>query len=372
MAPEPDLIHVSAQTALNIALEPVQNAINSLLLLIKSENLSGLDDWVTQTVTALTPQQWQDHRTVFVGLYYAIEPTRSWPSFPTYLDDLARQQPTALRDRVLDAYASCPTYQPLGPTPNRSAHMESDELNRLLGSREAFLDYLRQRFPADHVFEDVETEAHRLLNQPAEMKELIVSHLNMLWSNYLSAEWERVTPMLQACVEAFRQLDLGSLSNLDAARRVLGRDPEEWWVRDLEQAEQVIFVPSAHLGPYLGKFRSSKVLWLLFGARQPSGVQSVSSDLSRSELLVRMQALADDTRLRILHLLSQQGEQCSPDIIRELDLSQSAASRHLQQLSATGYITERRREGAKCYDLSLDRIEDTFSALQHFLSSNQA
>jgi DNA-binding MarR family transcriptional regulator len=68
-------------------------------------------------------------------------------------------------------------------------------------------------------------------------------------------------------------------------------------------------------------------------------------------------------------LLSQQGELCSKDIISELDLSQSAASRHLQQLSATGYLSERRVEGAKCYSLSLERIQDTFQALEYFLSN---
>ena len=54
-------------------------------------------------------------------------------------------------------------------------------------------------------------------------------------------------------------------------------------------------------------------------------------------------------------------------MINLLDLSQSAASRHLKQLSATGYLIERRREGAKCYSLNPDRIEATLQALANFL-----
>ena len=46
-----------------------------------------------------------------------------------------------------------------------------------------------------------------------------------------------------------------------------------------------------------------------------------------------------------------------------LDLSQSAASRHLKQLSATGYLLERRFSGAKCYKLNPQRIRDTFFLL---------
>jgi len=50
-----------------------------------------------------------------------------------------------------------------------------------------------------------------------------------------------------------------------------------------------------------------------------------------------------------------------------LELSQSAVSRHLKQLSATGYLNERRCDGAKCYTLDPKRIEDTLHAISLFL-----
>jgi DNA-binding MarR family transcriptional regulator len=77
--------------------------------------------------------------------------------------------------------------------------------------------------------------------------------------------------------------------------------------------------------------------------------------------------MADDTRLRILRLIAEEGEKRSQEIKRELDLSQSAASRHLKQLSATGYLAERRCEGAKCYSLNMDRVEDTLKAVSAYL-----
>jgi ArsR family transcriptional regulator len=102
----------------------------------------------------------------------------------------------------------------------------------------------------------------------------------------------------------------------------------------------------------------------MFGARMPEGARQESSALSRSELQVRLGALNDDTRLQILWLLSQSDELCAQDVMNRLDLSQSAASRHLRQLSATGYLTERRRAGEKCYSLNRERIQDTFHALR--------
>ncbi len=51
-----------------------------------------------------------------------------------------------------------------------------------------------------------------------------------------------------------------------------------------------------------------------------------------------------------------------------LDVSQSAASRHLRQLSASGYLIGRRRADEKCYSLNRDRVSDTFHALDQFLA----
>ena len=61
-----------------------------------------------------------------------------------------------------------------------------------------------------------------------------------------------------------------------------------------------------------------------------------STALSRSELLVRLNALADETRLKIIELLTQNEEMCAQDFITMLDLSQSSASRHLRQLTHGG------------------------------------
>jgi DNA-binding transcriptional ArsR family regulator len=108
-------------------------------------------------------------------------------------------------------------------------------------------------------------------------------------------------------------------------------------------------------------------MWLIFGTRLPEAGADSSSALSRSDLLVRLSALTDDTRLRMLALLSGQSELCSQDIMTQLRLTQSATSRHLRQLSAAGYVVERRREGAKCYTLNRDRVRETFRALDRFL-----
>jgi ArsR family transcriptional regulator len=236
-----------------------------------------------------------------------------------------------------------------------------------LADQALYFSFLRERFGSFD--EEIEAEAHLLLNDPPKLQETVVSHLRYMWAHVMSPEWERVLPLLQACVEAYRQVDFSGKSITEAIQQVVEQKPDDWCQKIAGEARRVVFVPSAHVGPYQGRYLVNRTLYLLFGARQPQGAVSLSPELSRSELLVRVTALADDTRLRILHFIAQNGEQRSPDVIRHLNLSQSAASRHLQQLSATGYLVERWREGSKWYSLNADRIDDTFRALSRFLQT---
>jgi len=365
--PEPDILVAPPVPPISVALEPAHNALNSLLLLVKANKLSGVDDWVTRTAAALTPEQRHTNHLVLIGLYYAILPDQSWPSFPAYISHLASQDPLTLRNRVFNAYAQIHKEGECGFPLDPTLEQTTVDVAPLLESVDAFLGFLRERFRAESINPKIESQAHAYLTDPPAMQSLIVSHLRTMWEQVLSPEWDRVLPMLQASVDAFQQLDLGNLSRLEAAQLVLGRDLEEKWKPALERAERLVFVPSTHVGPYLGQFHSRDTLWMLFGARIPEGVQVHAPDLSRAEIIVRLHALADDTRLRILRLIAEEGEQCSPDIMTRLELGQSAASRHLYQLSATGYLNARRYKGAKCYTLNPKRIQDTLRAISLFL-----
>ena len=369
--PDPDFIVGPTASPISVALEPAHSVLNSLLLLDRSDKLSGLDEWVIRTAAALTPEQRHNNRLILIGLHYAIVPTQGWPSFPAYVNYLSAQDPTILRDRIFNAYAQKGDECKYCALPDPTIKQVTVDVAPLLENVDAFIEFLEERFPAGSIDPEVESEAHRYLNDPPAMQSLIVSHFRSMWEEVLSPEWERVAPMLKASADAFQQLDFNGLSKFEAAQLVLGRElgeeEEEHWKLAFEQVERLVFVPSTHLGPYLGKFRASGTMWMLFGARIPEGTQVHAPDLSRADILVRVNALADDTRLRILKLVSEEGEQRSQDIMTRLELSQSAVSRHLTQLSATGYLSERRCAGAKCYALNPSRIEDTLRAISLFL-----
>jgi DNA-binding transcriptional ArsR family regulator len=302
-----------------------------------------------------------------VGLYHAVMPGESWPSFPDYVDHLATRNPNDLRDRMLATYAKIP------PRVDESERICADDappvdLDVVLRDVDSYLNFLRERFDADRLDAELEAQAYSFAVDPPALQDLIVSHLRKMWDEYLAAEWTRVAPMLEDSVRAFQQVDLSRMDRREAVQWVSGQNLEgAKWDMVFEKAERIILAPSAHVGPYVGRFWEGGTFWVLFGARLPTGSKIHAPDLSRAEIVVRLGALADDTRLRILQAVSEVGELSSKQIMAELGLSQSASSRHLKQLSATGYLATRRCNGAKCYKLDQERIEDTLEAVGSFL-----
>ena len=365
--PVEDVIVQSEAAPVVVAFEPALHAIHSMLLVVEAEKLSGLGEWVTRTADAMTPDERQWHEFVILGFFHAIFPEGSWPSFPAYVDHLAARNPDELRDRMLAAYARFPP-KSAGSDCGYSKDVPSVDLEAVLKDEESYLGFLHERFDTDRVDEELEARAYTYVVNPPAMQELIATHLRKMWDEYLGEEWARVEPMLKDSVRAFEQTDLKRMDRREAVEWVTGHELEgEHWEPWLEQADRIILVPSAHVGPYESKFRDGGNLWLVFGARLPRGSQFHAPDLSRAEIVVRLSALADDNRLQILQSVLEEGELASQEIMAGLGLSQSAASRHLKQLSATGYLAERRCSGAKCYRLDPKRIEDTLQAVSKFL-----
>lgn len=359
--PTPDL-ELSVQEPIRFSIEPAHNALKSMHLLNFSTELSGLGQWVVETAERLGPELLHRNRLVHEGLHYAVMPEPSYPSFWAYLGALSSASPLALRDRLLRALWEPSRKEPVPGAPPPPAGPEE-----LVASLDAYLSFCTHYFRGEFDPE-LEAEAYSYLADPPRMQALIVSHLRSLWAEHLATEWERTRGQLLASAEAFRTLDLAGKSPREAVELVVRQELSPKWDDVFVGSHQIVLVPSAHLGPYVMKFWDRGVLRVFFGARLPEGVEAASPELSRADLLVRLGALTDDTRLRVLAMLAREGELCAPELMVRLDLHQSAVSRHLRQLVAASYVSERWRDGTKCYRLSRERIDDTLRALQHFLS----
>jgi ArsR family transcriptional regulator len=362
--PLPAAIEQPAREANRVSLEPIRNAIASMMLVAKNNEMPGTGAWVTHIRETLTTEEMFRHRLVIIGFFHVILPDNDFASFADYLNEMGNSDPVALRDKMLKTYAEiC-----IGC--KEEVRLETPNWEKVLSSPEAYVSFLIDHFGEGLVEADLETKAYEYVVDPPAMRKLIVDHLRWFWNEHLAQEWTRTEPILRESVKAFQHANLDNMDRLEMARYVTGQDlDEEHWGQALARAERVVFIPNPHIGPYVTRFHFKDALGVVFGARQPEDASVRIPELDRAEIVARMSALADDTRLRILQMIAENGEMNSKDIIEAVGLSQPSVSRYLTQLTVTGFLQERRVNGAKAYALNRDRIEKTLNAVRNFLLS---
>mgnify|MGYP006278284751 CR=1 FL=1 len=88
-------------------------------------------------------------------------------------------------------------------------------------------------------------------------------------------------------------------------------------------------------------------------------------------VLRRFQAMAEETRLDILRLLTG-GERCVCEIQAELDASQSRLSFHLRKLKEAGLVADRREGRWVHYSLVPEALEEIRAFLGEVASAGSA
>jgi len=363
--PEWDMVLAPPTIHVRFEWDIVTSLSFSLSMLSWGANESGLHEWIYKTAAQLTEEQ---HRTnfftVFAMNYMGHQPGMS---FPEFIEMVRTMPPQQLRDNILRSLAE-----------NGGDAYPGNEA--VLSSETFFLQAMRNIFGAkfdkyDEYVASFWEQMYAYLLNPRTLRDMLAQHLDYMWQAYLQEEWQHKKPVLMQAYEAFQQVDYSGMTVFEVLEATTGRN-----LRDHEKVanyfksveiDTLIFVLSPHIGPYvgwgMGDHEKSTEVTMVIGSRPPKNVPLRYGELSRNELLVRLNALADETRLKILELLTQQNELCAQDFINLLDLSQSSASRHLRQLTAAGYISERRRDVAKCYSLDTERIDDTIKAFKDFL-----
>jgi len=304
-----------------IAVEPVYNALNSMALLHATGSLPASGRWVQETAQALQPEQLRANRLIFGELGAALLIGGSWPDMPAYLDALATQHPTTLRDRVL-------------------ARQQGAEA-------------------------PPSAEAAALLADPFQMHDMIVAHVRNLWEAYLAAEWAQVQRSLEEQAMTLRQ----SLPGSGLAPAVIAQNLHTFIVGAAGLAPgayEIAFVPSAHTGRYTTRLQAGSTLYLFFDAALHESVLLRDTPVKQVELIGRLGALTEPARLRVLALLAQQGELTLQDLMAQLDTSQPNVSRYLKSLGS--YVIEQRgKDGRKRYRLVPTQLDMTFQALKQMV-----
>ena len=96
----------------------------------------------------------------------------------------------------------------------------------------------------------------------------------------------------------------------------------------------------------------------------PLGEGTLDADQAE-DLALRLKALADPARLRLLSMLlaAEDGEACTCDLVEPLGLSQPTVSHHLGRLAAVGIVEAERRGRWTWYRVRPDALAALRSVL---------
>jgi DNA-binding transcriptional ArsR family regulator len=348
-----DVVLAPQTITVRVVVDPARALINSLGLLNMIDTRSGLGDWIVQTAAAMSPELRRDNE-IAGQLFDLIDLDDDPMEFPALIKRIEQQDMAEAIKKLVQ----------------HIAEKENIDPDQILKTKDSYVELINSFFvnKGEDCNREMIAAAYDYMIDPEAARTFLIQHLKMMWSKYLEAEWNRVRPVLYETAAVFDQLDLSDLTPLEAIQAVTGRDMTAFWKDD--ETEELIFVPSTHTGPYMSQWGmdEKRRTFIIYGARVPEGVETTSTELSLRDLLVQFTALADDSRLRILSLLTHNRELSSQDFQQMLDLSQSAASRHLRQLVATGYLNERRRDLNKVFSLNPQRVQETAAAMRILLS----
>src|SRR3990172_2441317 len=158
--PLPANIEQPVRETNRVALEPVRNAIASMMLVAKDHEMPGTGAWVAQAREELNADELFRHKLVVIGFFHAILPDQDFASFSEYLSDLEKSDPLVLRDKMLKTYAEiC-----IGCDEKiKAAGVDWD---KVLSSPETYVGFLIERFGKDLVDPELETKAYEYVIDP--------------------------------------------------------------------------------------------------------------------------------------------------------------------------------------------------------------
>jgi DNA-binding transcriptional ArsR family regulator len=334
-----DALYPPLPSRVIVDVAPVHNALLSLISVADARDSPGISEWAVQTREALSQEEWEKHRLLasWIGiepLGNIVESPEALASFPAYLQALASQDATSLRDALLYWMVTRPSsrllYKPSPP--------QVDDPLSLLESEQAFFSFF-----GFHCKEEEEKEALRHLYSysidPAALQSLLTRYLDHFWQTHLKEEWDRVLPELEEAVAAFDKIDTTGMSHFEVIETVARRNLRGVYRAEvLSSYDTLRFIPSFHIGPYVLRFSDGQELRIVFNAHHLLAIARRGEGTDHAYVLDRLKALGDETRLEIIRLLKSQGELGTQEIIDRLGLSKSAASRHLRQLCANNIV----------------------------------
>jgi DNA-binding transcriptional ArsR family regulator len=353
-----------------VEVAPTYNALASLATVADASQSPGIGDWAVRTRSSLSPGEWEKHRLIasWIGieaLSNMADTAGGRAGFPAFVHSLAERDPGLLRDDLLYWIVASPSSHLAFAATLRRV----DDPLSLLESEQAFCSlYDLERKSEDEI--RVMRRLFGYMTDPPALQSLVTGYLDAFWRGHLKQEWERAVPYLEAAVADFEGRETTGMSHFEVIETITRRNLRGVYRADVLASYATLrFIPSPHCGPYTLRMSDGQELRIVFGAQHLRSFARAGYDLDLAYALDRLRALGDETRMAIVRLLKERGELGTQEIIEELSLSRSAASRHLRQLYASNIVDVRVGEDGirKHYRLSEGLAQDMQSMLAGLL-----
>ncbi len=138
--PKLGCINTVQPSRLSSGIEPVRNALNSLLLIADCHEYPGVSPFITRTHAALADEVKIMNRVFMIGLQYAAFPVNDVFSFENYLQDLQHTDPEILQQQVFHAYDLMSAYKVNIISKDSPVTVTKKDQERLLSSKKIYLE----------------------------------------------------------------------------------------------------------------------------------------------------------------------------------------------------------------------------------------
>ena len=347
-----DLIEGLSPLRIRFGYSLAHSVLATASLLCAAPRFEGLGDWLREARARLPEDLLDELCTLigFPGLYqrFTGELVARLPAeaFDATFDELLAQL-EAIPAEHYQLIALRALARGTSPAP------DPGELLDLMENPSEWSDYVRRVGS-----EVAPAQVAALVRDGQQLKARLIAALERFWQAAYAEEYESTRSLLERSV-ARNEARYQSSDFQETFTAVTGRLVPEPIADALPGINNVVFIPSCYVGPYVAYTQSADNLYLFYNCRSTPASETT---VDVASLYPPLKALADETRLQILTLL-QGRELYAQEIVEQLDISQPAVSRHLNLLATAGVLRIRREGNARYYTVDGETLKRLASAL---------
>jgi DNA-binding transcriptional ArsR family regulator len=273
-------------------------------------------------------------------------------------------------ERMVELYSVRETYKSDNPEESEKHNAFKEILLRIAAEGKVLptdVDFFQKLFSKKHgnMKREAVESALAWWSRPVELGEAFLTAFQSYYQAFFEEEEKRIEPVLRAGLEKAQ-----ALSSTVSFEELFTELSQGLQLGDEFNAANYIIVPAFWTTPliFFEKF-DSETMFLTFGAR-PADMSVVPGETVPDALVRSLKALADPTRLKIMHYLTH--ERLTPtEIARKLQLRPPTVTHHLKELRLAGLVELSLMHEENRYTARKQALDAVYEHLNAFLQGEE-